>query len=161
MIYNPKNLTEELMEKWIKTFENWEICDTFCMALFVKTPYASFMAVKLSDRRAEFEKRAAFSIKAVLCMADKYAENAVFEEFLDIIKRESTDDRQYVKKAVNWALKNIGKRNKDLKESAINCANKILKLNNNSGNWIAKDEIKELRKEYVRCSDYPRHIYRA
>lgn len=161
MIYNPNNLTEELMEKWIRTFENWEICDSFCMALFAKSSCASFMAVKLSDGKGEFEKRAAFSIMAALCMSDKYAENAVFEEFLDIIKRESTDDRQYVKKAVNWALRNIGKRNKDLKESAIICANEILKLKNKTADWIANDAIKELRKENVRCSDYPRHIYRV
>ncbi len=119
------------------------------------------MAVKLSDRSAEFEKRAAFSIMAALCMADKYAENGLFKQFLTIIYKNATDERLYVKKAINWALRNIGKRNKDLKESAINCANEILKLNNKSGNWIANDALKELNEENVRCSDYPRHIYRA
>jgi len=161
MFYNPKNITKELMEKWIRTFENWEICDSFCMGLFAKSSCASFMAVKLSDRSAEFEKRAAFSIMAALCMSDKYAENGLFEQFLTIIYKNATDDRLYVKKAVNWSLRNIGKRNKDLKESAINCANEILKLNNKTGNWIANDVLKELKKENVRCSDYPRHIYRA
>lgn len=98
MIFNPKDLTEDLMEKWVITFENWEICDSFCMALFSKSQYALSKIVEWSERKAEFEKRASFATIASYCMADKTSDNKIFEDFLPLIMREAYDDRVYVKK---------------------------------------------------------------
>ncbi len=159
-IFNPKDLTIELMEKWVSTFENWEICDSFCMALFAKSQYAVDKAIEWSKREPEFEKRAGFAIMAAYCMADKKAENSLFELFLERIKSEAGDDRQYVKKAVNWALRNIGKRNKDLNKKAIAVAQDIKKQGAKPAIWIANDALRELQSEKINILDYPRHIYR-
>ena len=159
-IFPVKELTPALMEKWVVTFENWEICDSFCMGLFAKSQYAVPKAIEWADREPEFERRASFAIIAAYCMADKLAENAIFEQFFPLITNAATDDRTYVKKAVNWALRNIGKRNIDLNQSAIKCAQTILEMDNKAAKWIAKDALKELEKEGVRISDYPRRIYR-
>ena len=159
-IFNPKNLTEELMDKWAATFENWEICDSFCMGLFAKSKYAVTKSIEWSNRKREFEKRAGFATIAAFCMADKESQNIIFEEFFPIIIRECTDERLYVKKAVNWALRNIGKRNIDLKTDVIKVAHQILTLNSKSAKWIAKNTLKELNSSNVRISDYPRKIYK-
>ncbi|MBU2920257.1 DNA alkylation repair protein [Winogradskyella psychrotolerans] len=159
-LFKPKDVTEELMEKWVKTFENWEICDSFCMGLFSKSNFALAKILEWSQREPEFEKRAAFATLASYCMADKTSDNALFEQFFSIIKREACDERLYVKKAVNWALRNIGKRNVDLNRKAIEVANDILELESKSAQWIAKNALAELQKEGIRMSNYPRAIYR-
>ena len=159
-IFNPENLTENLMDKWTSTFENWEICDSFCMGLFAKSKYAVLKAIEWAKREREFEKRAGFAIIAAYCMSDKESLNDTFEQFFPIIKRECTDERVYVKKAVNWALRNIGKRNIDLKSKAIALSEEILKINNKTAKWIANNALKELTGEKIRISDYPRKIYR-
>lgn len=159
-MFKPKDVTEKLMEKWVTTFENWEICDSFCMGLFAKNEWAVPKIIEWSQRKPEFEKRAGFAILAAYCMADKLAENEIFEQFFPVIIRESNDDRIYVKKAVNWALRNIGKRNIDLKKSAIATAYEILGLETPSAKWIAKNTLSELEKEKIRMSDYPRDQYR-
>ena len=130
------------------------------MGLFAKSKYAVPKAIEWSSRKKEFEKRAAFATIAAYCMADKESNNDTFEQFFPIIKRESTDKRIYVKKAVNWALRNIGKRNIDLKVKAINIAEEILEIDNKTAKWIATNALKELTKEKIRMSDYPRKIYR-
>jgi 3-methyladenine DNA glycosylase AlkD len=155
-IFRPKDVTEQLMEKWVRTFENWEICDSFSMGLFAKSQFAIPKIVEWTKRKPEFEKRAGFTSIASYCMADKKSNNEVFEQFFPIIKREANDERLYVKKAVNWALRNIGKRNIDLNKKAIKVANEILKYESKSAQWIAKDAIKELEKDDVRMSNYPR-----
>jgi 3-methyladenine DNA glycosylase AlkD len=159
-IFNPKNLTEALMERWVSTFENWEICDSFCMGLFAKSEFAISKAIEWTTREEEFEKRAGFTIIAAFCMADKEASNDVFEQFFPIIKRACFDERLYVKKAVNWALRNIGKRNIDLNKESILVAKDIAQMDNKTAKWIANNALKELEKENVRMSDYPRTIYR-
>ena len=159
-MFNPKEVTEPLMEKWVKTFENWEICDSFCMGLFAKSEFALAKILEWTKRKREFEKRAGFATLAAYCMADKTSENELFEQFFPIIKREANDERLYVKKAINWSLRNIGKRNIDLKEMAINIANEILNFESKPAKWIAKDALKELQKEGVRMSNYPRGIYK-
>jgi len=159
-IFNPKNLTAALMDRWTSSFENWEICDSFCMGLFAKSTFAIPKAIEYSNRKREFEKRAGFTIIAAYCMADKESGNEVFEQFFPIIQRECTDERIYVKKAVNWALRNIGKRNIDLRSKAISIAKDILQLNDKSAKWIAKNALKELTTDKIRSSDYPRKIYR-
>jgi 3-methyladenine DNA glycosylase AlkD len=159
-LFAPKNLTIALMDEWVKTFENWEICDSFCMALFAKSLYALPQALKWTNSTETFEKRAGFTTIAAYCMADKKANNEVFLALLPIIEREATDERLYVKKAVNWALRNIGKRNKDLNMAAINCAKRLLLLQNKTSTWIANNALKELCKPNKRLSDYPRSVYR-
>lgn len=159
-IFNPQNLTKSLMDKWACTFENWEICDSFCMGLFAKSKYAVPKAIEWTKRTREFEKRAGFTIIASYCMADKEAPNETFQQFFPVIKRECTDDRIYVKKAVNWALRNIGKRNIDLNSQAINLSKEISTLDNKTAKWIGSNALKELTNENVRMSDYPRNNYR-
>jgi 3-methyladenine DNA glycosylase AlkD len=159
-LYKVNDLNEELMEKWVVTFENWEICDSFCMGLFAKSKFAIPKAIEWTGREREFEKRAGFAIIAAYCMADKKAKNEVYENFFPIIKRHSTDERIYVKKAVNWALRSIGKRNIDLNIKAIGVANDIIMINNKTAMWIAKDALKELKSDRVKILDYPREDYR-
>ncbi len=159
-MFKPKDVTEQLMEKWVKTFENWEICDSFCMGVFAKSEFALAKILDWTKRKPEFEKRAGFAIIASYCMADKKSDNELFEQFFPIIKREANDERLYVKKAINWALRNIGKRNIDLNRKAIETANEILKFDSKSAQWIAKDAIRKLEGEKVNILDYPREIYR-
>ncbi len=158
---HPKDVTEKLMEKWVKSFENWEICDSFSMGLFAKSKFALPKILEWTKREPEFEKRAGFTIIASYCMADKKSENELFEQFFPIIIREANDSRLYVKKAVNWALRNIGKRNVDLNKKAIEVANDLLSFNSSSAKWIAKNALAELQKEGIRMSDYPRSKYRG
>ena len=127
-IYDPELITEEQMDNWVATFENWEICDSFCMGFFAKSKFAIPKAIEWSNSEDEFIKRAGFVIMACYGFADKYASNEVFEQFFPMIEREAKDHRVYVKKAVNWALRNIGKRNIDLNTSAILMAEKILTI---------------------------------
>ena len=159
-MFKPEDVTEALMEKWVKTFENWEICDSFSMGLFSKSKFALAKILEWTKREREFEKRAGFAMMAAYCMADKKSENDLFEQFFPIIKRAANDERLYVKKAVNWALRNIGKRNIDLKEAAIDVANEILKFDSKSAKWIAKNALRELQKDGVRMSNYPREKYK-
>jgi len=159
-VFDPKNLTEELMEKWVKTFENWEICDSFSMGLFAKSRIAVKKINEWSSRKPVFEKRSAFATMAAYCMADKFAGNEVFEAFFPIIKREANDERLYVKKAVNWVLRNIGKRNVDLNKKARQVANELIQTGKKTAIWIAKDAIRELESDKVNILDYPRNMYR-
>ncbi|EPR66284.1 DNA alkylation repair protein [Cyclobacterium qasimii] len=160
-IFKPRDVTETLMEKWVKTFENWEVCDSFSMGLFAKSDFAVEKILEWTKRKPEFEKRAGFTIIASYCMADKLSDNVVFESFFPIIKREANDERIYVKKAVNWALRNIGKRNPDLNKKAILVAQEVLENESPSAKWIAKNALNELEKDNIRMSDYPRAIYRG
>ncbi len=159
-IYDPDSISIEQMEHWVATFENWEICDSFCMGFFAKSRHALAKAMEWSGNEKEFTKRAGFAMMAAYGFANKNAENDVFEQFFLPIEREAADERIYVKKAVNWALRNIGKRNKDLQQAAINLANKILLKQSKSAQWIAKDALRELEKPKVNILDYPRAIYR-
>ena len=159
-IFRPKDVTESLMEYWTPHFSNWEICDSFSMGLYSKSPFAIRKINEWSSRKPEFEKRAAFATMASYCMADKKAGNEVYEAFFPLIKREAIDERLYVKKAVNWALRSIGKRNIDLNKKAIALAKEILQIDNKAAHWIAKDAIRELEGGKVNILDYPRAIYR-
>lgn len=158
-IYDPECISEEQMDKWVAGFENWEICDSFCMGFFAKSKHALSKAYEWSEAESEFVKRAGFVIMAAYGFADKKADNKVFEQFLQPIEREAGDDRIYVKKAINWALRNIGKRNIDLQTRAIKAANHILATKSKSAKWIAKNALRELEKPGLNILDYPRHIY--
>ncbi|MFH1126408.1 MAG: DNA alkylation repair protein, partial [Candidatus Altiarchaeota archaeon] len=147
IIDNPEKVTEIQMENWVKEFNSWDLCDQVCSNLFDKTKFAYKKAVEWSFRKEEFVKRAGFAIMAALAVQDKKAADVELEKFLPVIKRESTDERNYVKKAVNWALRNIGKRNKNLNKKAIQTAEDIKKISSPAARWIAADALKELKNE--------------
>jgi 3-methyladenine DNA glycosylase AlkD len=149
MIDNPSMVTEEQMEKWVSDFNTWDICDQCCMNLFRKTPFAYQKIFEWSKRDEEFVKRAAFTLIAVLAVHDRQATDDKFEQFFPIIIRESTDNRNYVKKGVNWALRHIGKRNMLLNIKAINIADEIYEINSKAARWIASDALRELKSEKV------------
>jgi len=148
-IEDPKQVTEEQMDLWAKDFDSWDICDQACTSLFDLTPHAWKKVFEWAKREEEFVKRAAFSIIAGLAVHDKKAADLKFEEFFTIIKRESTDERNYVKKAVNWALRNIGKRNLTLNKKAICTAKEIKNIDSKSAKWIANDAIRELTSDKI------------
>lgn len=150
MVEDPKTMTEEQMNKWASEFDYWEICDQCCMKLFRMTPFAYKKIFEWSQREEEFAKRAAFTLIAVLAVHDKDAADGKFEQFFPLIIRESTDNRNYVKKAVNWALRHIGKRNLKLNRKAIKIAKKIDKMDSKSAKWIAKDALRELESDKIR-----------
>ncbi|MFT4610915.1 MAG: 3-methyladenine DNA glycosylase AlkD [Glaciecola sp.] len=131
------------------------------MGLFSKSKFALDKILEWTKREPEFEKRAGFAIMAPYCMADKRPENELFEQFFPIIKREANDERLYVKKAVNWSIRNIGKRNINLNRKATETAHDILKFENKSAKWITKNALTELQKDNLRMSDYPRTDYRS
>jgi len=144
LIDEPSKVTEKQMEQWVKEFDNWAVCDGCCMNLFDKTIFAWKKAVDWSHRKEEYEKRAAFALMAVLAVHDKKAEDKRFLSLLPIIKREAVDERNFVKKAINWALRQIGKRNLALNKKAIQVAKEIQKIDSRSGRWIAADALREL-----------------
>jgi len=147
MIGDPDKLTEEQMEDWVMGVNSWDVCDQVCMNLFEKNRLAWKKIVDWPEREEEFVKRTAFSLIACLAWHDKKASDEKFIELLPVIIRGATDERNFVKKAVNWALRNIGKRNLNLNEAAINAANKIQQLNSKAARWIASDAIRELESE--------------
>lgn len=159
-IYTPKNLTEEMMDYFAKGFDSWEICDSFCQKLFVKNMWALHKTVEWAKQDELYIKRAAFVIMASLATADKKAQNFVFRVFVPILIRESKDDRIHIKKAISWAFRAMGKRNKDLHKTAVESAKEMLKIKSKAAQWIAKDVLRELEKEGVKCYDYPREKYR-
>ncbi len=144
LIDEPSKVTEKQMEQWVKEFDNWAVCDGCCMNLFDKTIFAWKKAVEWSRRKEEYEKRAAFALMAVLAVHDKEAEDKQFLSLLPIIKREAVDERNFVRKAVNWALRQIGKRNLALNKKAIQVAKEIQKMDSRSARWIAADALREL-----------------
>jgi 3-methyladenine DNA glycosylase AlkD len=144
MIDFPDMVTEKQMERWVKNFDSWDICDQCCSNLFDKTKFAHKKAIEWSKRREEFVKRAGFVLMATLAVHDKEADHQKFLRFLPVIKREATDERNFVKKAVNWALRQIGKRNSALNKIAIQTAKEIQKIDSKSAKWIASDALREL-----------------
>jgi len=149
VIDEPSKVTERQMERWVKGFDNWAVCDGCCMYLFDKTAFAWKKVVEWSRREKEFEKRAAFSLMAVLAVHDKTAKDKQFLSLLPIIKREAVDERNFVRKAVNWALRQIGKRNFVLNKKVIQVAKEIQKINSRSARWIAADALRELTSSAV------------
>ena len=150
LIDDPKMVTEEQLDSWVKDLDSWDVCDSCCGHLFDKTPYAYKKAVEWSAREEEFVKRAGFAMMAWLAVHDKKATDKEFLKFFHVIKKGATDDRNYVKKAVSWALRNIGKRNLALNRKAINMAKEIKGLEGKSPRWIASDALRELTSEKVR-----------
>ena len=149
LIDRPDMVTGEQMENWVQDFDSWDVCDVCCGHLFDRTVMAYQKAREWSERGEEFVKRAGFALMAALSVHDKKASDETMSEFLPIIKREATDERNFVKKAVNWALRQIGKRNLKLNEMAIKTAGEIKQIDSKSARWIAGDAIRELTSEKV------------
>ena len=149
MVGDPVKLTEEQMEDWVKGINSWDVCDQVCMNLFEKNQLAWKKIVDWSEREEEFVKRTAFSLIACLAWHDKKASDEKFVELLTVIIQGATDERNFVKKAVSWALRNIGKRNLNLNEAAINTAKEIRRLDSKAARWIAADAVRELESEAI------------
>jgi 3-methyladenine DNA glycosylase AlkD len=150
MIDNPEAVTEQQMEKWAKDFDSWDVCDQTCSNLFIATRFAKQKAVEWSRRSSEFVKRAGFALMADLATHNKSMEVTEFAEFLEIIKSEANDTRNYVRKAVNWALRQIGKRNLELNTAAIQTAKAISEMDSKNAKWIASDALRELTSDKIK-----------
>jgi len=149
MLCEPNQVTAGQMESWVRDFDNWDTCDGRCCHLFVFAPTVWAKAVSWTRRTEEFQKRAGFALAAYLAYRDKTAPDGKFREFLKIIEREADDDRNFVRKAVNWALRNIGKRNLRLNAAAIATGERLRKRTSRAARWIAADALRELRSEAV------------
>lgn len=150
LVDDPSKVTEVQLEQWVGDFDSWDVCDQCCANLFDRTPHAYRKAAEWSNREEEFVKRAGFVIMAALAVHDKGAPDRAFAAFLPLIRRESEDGRNFVRKAVNWALRQIGKRNAALNRMAIALAEDVLKDGSRSARWVASDALRELTAEGVR-----------
>ena len=148
-IADPKLMKKTVINYWVRDFDNWAICDGVCLHCFRYTPFAHDLATTWPKRKEEFIRRAGFTMMATLAVGDKQAKDRVFLRYLSVVKKYSTDERNYVKKAVNWALRQIGKRNMKLNAAAIVMAKKIQKLDSTAAKWIAADALRELRSPAV------------
>jgi 3-methyladenine DNA glycosylase AlkD len=149
MVDEPKAVTEEQLEAWVKDFDSWDVCDQVCMNLFDSVPLAWQKIRDWSQREEEFVKRAAYTLIACLAWHDKEAGDDKFVALLPVIVKGATDERNFVKKAVNWALRHIGKRNPNLNKVAIKTAEEIQKIDSWAARWIAADALRELTSEAV------------
>ncbi len=149
MIDEPKFVTAEQLDKWTNDFDSWDICDQCCINLYIKTKFCNEKIFEWAESEKEFVKRTAFSLIAVSAVHLKKEKDDVFLKYLKLIEDKSADNRNFVKKAVNWALRQIGKRNLFLNEEAIKTAEKLLAFNSSSAKWIASDALRELRSEKI------------
>ncbi|MFA6423155.1 MAG: DNA alkylation repair protein [Patescibacteria group bacterium] len=146
-IEDPKNVTENQMDEWVNSFNSWDICDSVCGSLFDKTPFAYKKIKEYILSEKEYTRRAGFVMVAWLAVHNKKAEDKVYTSFFPLIEKYSTDERNFVKKAVNWALRQIGKRNKKLNIEAIELAKKIQPKENKAAKWIAANALNELKNK--------------
>lgn len=146
MIADPDKVNEKMMEQWVRDFNSWDIVDGCCSSLFRKTPIAYTKAVEWCERKEEYVRRAGFSLMAFLAVHDKREADAKFEQFFPYIYKYSNDNRNFVKKAVNWSLRQIGKRNERLCKKAIKVSKQMRMKDDASSKWIAADALRELEK---------------
>jgi 3-methyladenine DNA glycosylase AlkD len=146
MVDEPARVTSAQMDRWARDFDSWDVCDQCCSNLFDQTEFAYEKAVEWAKLDQEFVKRAGFALMAALSVHDKKAGDRAFSPFLELIEEGATDERNFVKKAVNWALRQIGKRNLGLNARALEVAERISKLDSR---WVASDAIRELRSGAV------------
>jgi 3-methyladenine DNA glycosylase AlkD len=150
LVADPAKTTASQMESWLKDLDSWDVTDQVCMNLFDRTSCAHEKALAWTGRKREFEKRGGFALIACLALHDKTAPDEKLEKFLPAIERESDDPRNFVKKAVSWALRHIGKRNGRLNKLAVAAAKRIGKRDSNAAKWVSRDVLKELTGEKVR-----------
>jgi 3-methyladenine DNA glycosylase AlkD len=144
LVADPNTIARSTMDRWTRDFQSWDICDACCCNLFDRTPYAWQKIGKWARSEHEYVRRAAFSTLAGLAVHDKDAPDRLFLNALALIERYAFDERNFVRKAVNWALRNIGKRNARLLPAAIACARRIRLQDTQSARWIAADALREL-----------------
>jgi 3-methyladenine DNA glycosylase AlkD len=145
LVDEPARVTPAQMDRWAREFNSWDVCDQACQNLFRHTPHAFAKAAEWAHAKPEFLRRAGFALMAGLAVSAKTAPDAQFEAFLPLIAEASTDERNFVKKAVNWALRQIGKHNPRLSKLAIAQAEAILQIDSRAARWIARDTLRELR----------------
>ena len=149
LVGEPDRVTPAQMERWAKSFDNWAVCDTATFVLWDRTPHAWGKVREWSGRKEEFVKRAAFAMLASLTVHDKKAPDAPYLAGLKLIEREAVDDRNFVKKAVNWALRSIGKRSRLLNQAAIDVARRLAESPEAAPRWVGKDALRELTSPAV------------
>ena len=150
MIAEPQLVSTELMDEWVNDFDSWDVCDQVCGNLFDKTPYAYQKATEWCQQEKEYVRRAGFVMMAELAVHDKQAHDEAFLQFFPLIKQYAVDERNFVKKAVNWALRQIGKRNSYLRTVALECAYEIQDMDSHTARWVARDALKELQVKEVK-----------
>ncbi len=150
LIGEARKVTATEMDQWARDFNSWELVDAACCYLYAPAKPAWKKTESWSRRREEFVKRAAFSLMAFLAYKGKSSSDIRFRRLLTLIEREASDQRKFVRKAVNWALRNIGKRNRRLHRQAIRAAEQIREQGTSSARWIAADALRELRSAAVR-----------
>jgi 3-methyladenine DNA glycosylase AlkD len=151
IIDDPTLVTKQQMQAWVADFDSWDLCDQACMNLFWRAEDSVEMAFEWAERDEEFVKRAAFALMARFATKRARAPDGLLESFLPIIERASDDERNFVRKAVNWALRGIGKRNSHLNELAIECAERIRARDSRAARWIATYALRELTSDKVRA----------
>jgi 3-methyladenine DNA glycosylase AlkD len=149
MVDEPDKLSESQMDEWVRDFDSWDVCDQVCMNLFEKSPSAWKKIREWSGREEVFVKRAAFALVACLAWHSKQAKDEEFVNVFPVIKSGASDDRNFVKKSVNWALRNVGKRNLRLNQAAIELAEEISQMDSKAARWIGSDAVRELESEAV------------
>ncbi len=147
----PGRVTAAQMDRWCRDFDNWAICDTLCFHLFDKTPFAWEKAREWSNSPREFVKRAGFALMASLVVHDKAAPGPRFLAFLPLIEQGAHDERNFVKKAVNWALRTIGKRDLALNKAALEVSRRLAQSEEAACRWVGKDALRELASPKVRA----------
>jgi 3-methyladenine DNA glycosylase AlkD len=149
LVDEPARVTPGQMDRWCRAFDNWGICDTVCFHLFDRTPHAWAKVEQWSDKRDEFVKRAAFALLACLALHDKRSADAPFDKSLRFIERAASDERNFVKKGVNWALRSVGRRNAALNAAAVSVARRLAASSEAAPRWVGKDAVRELTSPAV------------
>lgn len=152
MVADPASLTVAEMDAWVRDFDSWDVCDQACLNLFVRSPLAWGQVERWAASGDEFVRRAAFALIACLAVHDKAAADARFIAVLPLIEHTADDERNFVKKAVNWALRQIGKRNAPLNKAAIGVAKRLRQSESKAARWVAGDALRELQSEAVQAS---------
>ncbi len=151
LVDEPAMVSETQMEAWVADLDSWDVCDGVCGNLFDRTPFALDKAVEWSSREPEFQKRAAFALMASAAVHRKDLPDAAFASLLPVIRAQAIDERNYVKKAVSWALRQIGKRSSGLNSQAVRTAEQIERIDSRTARWVARDALRELRSDAVQA----------
>ena len=146
----PERVTAGQMDRWVRDFDNWGICDTLCFHLFDRTPHAWRKVTQWSTRREEFVKRTAFALLASLALHDKKTADAPFLKGLELVERAATDERNFVKKGVSWALRLVGRRNQALNEAGVETSRRLADSDDRTARWIGRGALRELTGPVVR-----------
>jgi 3-methyladenine DNA glycosylase AlkD len=146
LVADPKRIAPAQADRWARQLDSWDVCDQACQNLFRFAPFAFEKAAEWAREEREFVRRAGFALMAGLAVKAKTAADAQFEAFLPLIEEKACDERNFVKKAVNWALRQIGKRNERLRVKAIAAAERIERQESRAARWVAADALRELRQ---------------